>query len=267
MGLATANNPSEPYQVSLDIFEGPLDLLLRLIERQVLDISRISLALVTDQYLAHVTLLGDTTAENLADFLVIAAKLLVIKSRFLLPTLVPDCDEEGEDVGEQLARQLIEYKRFKDAAARIRIIEQQGLHTYLRLAPSPKFERRPFNGHLAPQELLAILQRAFTSQMSLPPMDTVVAPEIVLISECIRTIRQLLAMESRLPLSRAIGSAHSRLEVIVLFLAVLELIKQQHVQVTQDNPFGEIYVEQRPSESKNIEIATDIEDYGESFTP
>ncbi|MHB1357127.1 MAG: segregation and condensation protein A, partial [Anaerolineae bacterium] len=105
--MATPNNPSEIYHVTLDIFEGPLDLLLRLIERQVLDITRVSLALVTDQYLEHVTLLRDTTAENLADFLVIAAKLLVIKSRSLLPTLPPVTDEEGEDVGEQLARQLV----------------------------------------------------------------------------------------------------------------------------------------------------------------
>ena len=249
--MSTPNSPSDIYQVTLDIFEGPLDLLLRLIERQVLDITLVSLALVTDQYLAHVTLLRDTSAENLADFLVIVAKLLVIKSRSLLPSVTPVTDEEGEDVGEQLARQLVEYKRFKDAAARLRTIEQQGLHTYLRLAPAPKPERRALTGHLAPNELVYALLRAFTSQTSFTPIETVVAPEIVHISECIRTIKYLLQLESRLPLSRAIGNAQSRLEIIVLFLAVLELIKQRQVQFLQENPFGEIYLEARTPESNH----------------
>lgn len=264
--MATPNSPSDSYHVTLDIFEGPLDLLLRLIERQVLDITRVSLALVTDQYLAHVTLLGDTSAENLADFLVIAAKLLVMKSRSLLPTLIPAPNEEDEDVGEQLARQLVEYKRFKDAAARLRTIEQRGLHTYLRLAPAPRLERRALSGHLNPDELLTALLRAFSSQTSLAPVDTVVAPVIVHISECIRIIKYLLELETRLPLSRAIGNAQSRLEVIVLFLAVLELIKQQQVQVMQENPFGEIYLEQRAPDTDNPVNPTELSEYGETQT-
>ncbi|MHB1357930.1 MAG: segregation and condensation protein A, partial [Anaerolineae bacterium] len=201
---------------------------------------------------------------NLADFLVIAAKLLVIKSRSLLPTLPPVTDEEGEDVGEQLARQLVEYKRFKDAAARLRAIEQQGLHTYLRLAPAPRPERRALSGHLEPKELLFALLRAFNSQTSFAPIDTVVAPVIVHINECIRTIRDLLELVSRLPLSRALGSAQSRLEIIVLFLAVLELIKQQQVQVLQENPFGEIYIETRAPESQNTGDPVELTDYGET---
>ena len=264
--MAIPNSPSEPYHVTLDIFEGPLDLLLRLIERQVLDITRVSLALVTDQYLAHITLLGDTSAENLADFLVVAAKLLVIKSRSLLPSLIPAPDEEDEDVGEQLARQLVEYKRFKDAAAKLRTIEQRGLHTYLRLAPAPRIERRAPSGHLNPNELLTALLRAFSSQTSFAPVDTVVAPIIVHIGECIRTIKHLLELETRLPLSRAISSAHSRLEVIVIFLAVLELIKQQQVQVMQENPFGEIYLEQRTPDSDIPANPTDFSEYGEPQT-
>jgi segregation and condensation protein A len=264
--LATPTSASEPYHVTLDIFEGPLDLLLRLIERQVLDITRVSLALVTDQYLAHVTLLGNTSAENLADFLVVAAKLLVMKSRSLLPSLVPAADEEDEDIGEQLARQLVEYKRFKDAAARLRTIEQQGLHTYLRLAPAPKLELRVLNGNLNPDELLTALLRAFSSQTSFTPVDTVVAPAIVHISECIRTIKYLLELETRLPLSRAIGSAQSRLEVIVLFLAVLELIKQQQVRVMQESPFGEIYLEERVPDTDNMVNPTDVSEYGETQT-
>lgn len=262
--MTTPNSPSEVYHVTLDIFEGPLDLLLRLIERQVLDITLVSLALVTDQYLAHVTLLRDTTAENLADFLVVAAKLLVIKSRSLLPSVTPAAEEEGEDVGEQLARQLVEYKRFKDAAARLRAIEQKGLHTHLRLAPAPRLERRALSGRLEPNELLSALLRAFTSQTGFAPIDTVISPVIVHIGDCIRTIKYLLELESRLPLSRALGSAQSRIEIIVLFLAVLELIKQQQVQVLQENPFGEIYIETRTLESISTGDPVELTDYGET---
>jgi segregation and condensation protein A len=261
--LATPNNAAEPYQVTLDIFEGPLDLLLRLIERQVLDITRVSLALVTDQYLAYIANLEESSAENLADFLVIAAKLLVIKSRSLLPTIAPAADEENEDIGDQLARQLVEYKRFKDVAVQLRSLEQRGVHTYLRLAPTPRLERRALKGHLDPNELLSALLRAVCTQTVLPPIDTVVAPVIVHISECIRTIRYLLEQETRLPLSRAIGAAQSRLEAIVLFLALLELIKQQQVQVTQQNIFGEIYVEARTPEPDSTINIEELTDYGE----
>ena len=145
----------------------------------------------------------------------------------------------------------------------MRAIEQQGLHTYLRLATAPKPQRRVPIGHLNPDELLSALFRAFSSQPDLLPIDTVVAPVIVHIGECIQTIKYLLEQESRIPLSRALGNASSRLEVIVLFLAVLELIKQQQVQVIQQNAFGEIYVEARtpePNSSVNVELT----DYGET---
>ena len=104
------------YQVALPVFEGPLDLLLHLIERQELDITAISLAQVTNQYLEYLAGASERDPDNLADFLVVAAKLLLIKSRVLLPQPPAPPAAEEEDLGDDLVRQLVEYKRFKEAA-------------------------------------------------------------------------------------------------------------------------------------------------------
>ena len=130
------------YTVSTAVFEGPFDLLLQLIEREKLDISTVSLAQVADQFLAHVRQIELVAPDLLADFLVVAVKLVWIKSRLLLPQPIPPLDEEEEDPGEALARQLREYKRFKEAAQSLRLIEETGGHTYLRSAPPPDIERR-----------------------------------------------------------------------------------------------------------------------------
>src|SRR5438094_1219144 len=119
------------YTIQLPVFEGPLDLLLRLIEREELDITAIALAQVADQYLAHVRALEAPDPAALSAFLVIAAKLLVIKSRALLPRPVaargPD---EAPDEGEDLARQLRQYQRYKQAAALLRAWGDQGRRSY-----------------------------------------------------------------------------------------------------------------------------------------
>ena len=148
------------YQVSLDVYEGPLDLLLRLIEQEQLDITKISLVLVTDQYLAHIARLQEITAANLADFIVLAARLLVIKSRALLPKPEPPAEEEEEDPGEELARQLLEYKKYKQVAAHLRSLEETGLRAYPRIAAPPEVETRLKPGEVTLAELAAAFRRA-----------------------------------------------------------------------------------------------------------
>src|SRR5512136_2070141 len=112
-----ASLQEDPYQVRIPAFEGPLDLLLQLIEREKLDISAVSLAQVADQFLAYVRELETVAAEVLADFLAVAARLVLIKSRALLPRPAPAAgEEEEEDPAEALARQLREYKRYREAA-------------------------------------------------------------------------------------------------------------------------------------------------------
>src|SRR5262245_1181711 len=128
------------YTIRLPDFEGPLDLLLHLIEREELDVTRLSLAQVTDQYMQYLASMQRADAEQISEFLVVAAKLLLIKSRLLLPQEPIPGDEVVEDVGDELTRQLLEYRRYKQVALQMKQWESTGLHAYPRIAPRPKVE-------------------------------------------------------------------------------------------------------------------------------
>lgn len=236
----------ETYQVQLPVFEGPLDLLLQLIEREKLDISAISLAHVTDQFLAYVRSLEEADADMLADFLVVAVKLVWIKSRLLLPRPATPPEEDEEDPAEALARQLREYKRFKEAAQALRTIEEQGLHTYLRVAQPPELERRLEAEGVSLADLLTAAQTALLGVTDAPPADLpggMVAPFTLTIQDQIRHIQEVTASGKRVTFRGLLKQARYRMEVIVTLLAVLELIKRGQALVTQERAFGEIYIE------------------------
>ena len=241
-----ANLQEEAYQVRLPAFEGPLDLLLQLIEREKLDISSISLAQVADQFLVYVHELEQIGADTLADFLVVASRLVWIKSRLLLPQPPRPSDaEEEEDPAEALARQLREYKRFKDAASALRTIEEAGYHTYLRAAPPPELERHLETDPSALVDLLAAAQAALASAAaSLPPerLDGMVVPFTLTIHDQIGLIRRVTAGSQGVTFQSLLLRTHHRVEIIVTLLAVLELIKRQQIQVAQEQPFGDIMI-------------------------
>lgn len=236
----------EPYQVRLPVFEGPLDLLLQLIEREKLDISSISLAQVADQFLAYVRELEQIAADTLADFLVVAARLVWIKSHLLLPQPTrPGEEEPEEDPAEALARQLREYKRFKDAALALRDIEEAGFHTYLRAAPPPELERHLETDASALVELLAAAQVALAAAASNLPaenLDGMVVPFTLTIHDQIGLIRRATAGSQRVSFQSLLQRAHHRVEIIVTLLAVLELIKRRQIEVAQEQPFGDILI-------------------------
>jgi segregation and condensation protein A len=245
-----ASLQEEPYQVRLPAFEGPLDLLLQLIEREKLDISSISLAQVADQFLAYVRELEQISADTLADFLVVAARLVWIKSHLLLPQPTrPGDAEPEEDPAEALARQLREYKRFKDAASALRTIEESGYHTYLRAAPPPEFERHLVTDSAALVELLAAAQAALAVMApGLPPesIDGMVVPFTLTIHDQIGLIHRATAGNRGVTFQSLLQRAHHRVEIIVTLLAVLELIKRRQIEVTQAQPFGEIVISAVP---------------------
>ena len=159
------------YLVSLDVYAGPLDVLLRLIEHEELDITRVSLALVADQFLAYVAEIETISAANLGDCLVIAARLLVLKSRVLLPRYEEEPDEEDEDWESDLLERLKEYRRFKQVANALREIEASGQRSYPRLAPPPKFEPRLKPGEAFADELFKAFQQVLFRSF-LPGMKT-----------------------------------------------------------------------------------------------
>ena len=132
---------SNTYRIQLPIYEGPLDLLLELIEQAELDITKIALAQVTDQYLAYLRQVPERLLEDLISFLLVATRLLQIKSEALLPR-PPEREPGEEDPGDALARQLVAYKKYKQVAVLLSDREQDGLRSYLRLTTPPMYESK-----------------------------------------------------------------------------------------------------------------------------
>jgi segregation and condensation protein A len=249
MSFQVAAHQVEGYRVNTPVYEGPLDLLLQLIERAELDITTLALAQVTDQYLAH---LKELQAENgeqynaaeVSGFLVIAARLLQIKSAALLPrSPVDTTGEEEEDPGEALARQLITYKRFKELSAVLHQREEDGLRTYLRVAPPAiKVEAKLDLSDVTITDLARAAFEIFSSKPDLPALSRVVAMPRVTIREKILTIVDNLRSLSTGTFSGFLKRRGDRLEIVVTFLAMLELIKRHVVEATQPDLFAEIEV-------------------------
>lgn len=235
---------TEPYRVQLPVFDGPLDLLLRLIEEQALDITVVALAQVTDQFLTHVRALQTPDPRVLADFLTVAAKLVLIKSRSLLPKPPPlPEDEEGEeDVGEALARQLREYQQFKQLAAQLGAREAAGLRMFTRELPPTELPVPLGLGSVQLDDLIAAFRRALTRLPASPTPETPIQPHTITIEGKMEALRERLR-HGPLSFSVWLAEAHTRYEVIAAFLALLELIKQRQVTARQANPFAEIWLD------------------------
>jgi segregation and condensation protein A len=237
--------PSPEYQVTLPVFEGPLDLLLDLIERQELEITKIALAQVTDQYLAYLRSATQHAIADLASFLVIAARLIQIKSEALLPR--PPVRQPGEeDPGDLLARQLMAYKKYKQVAIQLAERQDMNLHAYLRLAAPPAIEPKLDLSGVGLPQLLRALQAALASNATAAGLTQIMASPVVRIRDKIRLIGAALRAAGRTTFREAIRHARSRLEIVVTFLAMLELLKRMAVEADQPVMFGEIEIVRGP---------------------
>jgi len=235
---------SAAYQVALPVFEGPLALLLHLIERQELDITQVSLAQVTNQYLEYLSQVSERNPDHLADFLVVAAKLLLIKSRVLLPQPPQALAlEEGEpDIGEDLIRQLIVYKQFKQAAGWLGELEAGGQQSYIRLAGTPVLERVTDLSDVTLDDLLTVVHRVLAAQESMPSVNGVLTPTAITIADQMELIERETVHGRSVSFPRLLERTTSRLEIIVTLLAVLEMIKRLRIIVRQDRTFGDIQI-------------------------
>jgi segregation and condensation protein A len=242
MDLNIASQQTSGYTVTIPVYEGPLDLLLRLIEHAELDITVVALALVTDQYLTHIRKLDNARPDEISAFLVIAAKLIQIKSEALLPR--PPLREVSEDdPAENLARQLRNYKRFKEVANLFEQRDAQGLHTYLRLAPPPKIEGRLDLSEITLTDLLEAARSIYLHGKEKQSLGTVISAPRVTIRQKIAYIANALSKNKNSSFKTLLGSANSRLEVVVTFLALLELVKRYRVSASQETLFGDIQIE------------------------
>ncbi len=230
------------FELRLTVFQGPLDLLLHLIEREELDITAVSLAQVTDQYWAYLHSASGLDPEALAEFIAIGAKLLYIKSRALLPELRPQPrEEEKEDVGEALAQALVEYKRFRQAAETFRDLEERGQRAYPRVAPPKGVVLPPGLKGVTLEGLLSIFQEALSRQPAEEVTEGAIPREPVRVADKMETVLVAVARgQGRASFRALVEACTSRTEVIVVFLAVLELMKGGRVRAEQEGLFGDI---------------------------
>ncbi|TLN09784.1 hypothetical protein FDZ74_11460 [bacterium] len=261
VSLQVAGHQTEGYTISTEVYAGPLDLLLELIEHAELDITRLALAQVTDQYLAYLHKLQDSSAAEVSAFLVIAARLVQIKSAALLPR--PSLDLGGptpEDDAEALARQLILYKRFKQLAQFLDRQDQAGLHTYLRIA-APSKANLPTHLDLSGvtlDDLLAAAHAVFHSQRQLAPLSQVVSMPRVTIREKITRLIETLRRVGQATFRSILSPGSTRVEVVVTFLAMLELIKRHLVEAQQDALFGDIAIQPQGDLSQELDDETEF---------
>lgn len=230
-------------EIHLPMFDGPLELLLRLIEREDLDITAISLVSVTDQYLGAIRGEQRADAEALAEFVVIGAKLIYLKSRALLPrppAIEPEETLLDDAVGQELVELLVEYRRFKEAAQVLAERQHAGVRVYPRLAPPPAVPEGPGLQGVTVEAMRRIMLDILRRTPA-PPRH-VVRRDRVTMAAVIERVREQLREGGRVSFRRLLESCRTRVEVIVSFLAVLELLKGGECDAAQPTPFGDIEI-------------------------
>ena len=262
MSFRVAGYQTEGYRIETEVYQGPLDLLLELIERAELDITHLALAEVTDQYLEYMHRLQLENPAEVSAFLIIATKLLLIKSNALLPKQNLNLDEEEEDPGEALARQLILYKKFKDVANWIGEREFEGYKSYLRIAPPMKIHVQPkldLSG-VSLEDLIIAAKEILLGRPPLPDLSAVVNMSRITIREKINFILEDIRKRGSTSFRKMLSRRSSRIEIVVTFLAMLELVKQHIITAKQSVLFGDIDIDSSGDLVNNLELEIEFEE-------
>jgi segregation and condensation protein A len=241
--VKTSLNP--PFEVHIPVFEGPLALLLHLIEKNELDITKIALAQVTDEFLSYVeTLREKMDIAVVADFLSVAARLIWIKSRALLPKPPASAKQQidEEDVGDELIRQLRAYRQYKQAAAWLLERDQQALHSYIHVGPPPRPQKINLDMTGLTLDILYSTAQVLLYPVEKPRPEEAIQRVRISISQQIVVIRQNLMRLARVTFNHLLSRKPTRVEAAVTLQAILELIKQRTVQAEQPEPFGDITI-------------------------
>ena len=235
------------YKVQFDVFEGPLDLLLYLIKKEEVDIYEVNLTKLATQFIEYIEVMRMLDLEIAGEFLVMASTLMYIKSRELLPKAQQvQSDEEDDEMDPrwELIRQLVEYKKFKDAAAQLQNLETEQENTYPRVPGkielpvppgSPKSEVSLF-------DLINAVNTVMRRINEREPMDAIFE-EKWSVSQKIEIIVKLLAEKLIVKFTELFEDVSSRYEVVCTFLAILELIRLKQATCTQEEEFGEIFIQ------------------------
>ena len=246
-------------EISLQNFDGPLDLLLHLIKTNEMDIYDIQMVEVTEQYLGIIDQMKQLDLDIAGEFLLMAATLIHIKSRMLLPVSEELEEEEGEDPRAELVRRLLEYQRYKEAAESLSVL--------------PLLDRDIFSSQFVPTELLNDtddtivvgvfqLAEAFHRILQDVPPETFheVVREHLSVAEHIQLVLQKLADSGRVTFQDIFPERPNRLQLVVTFLAALELVKMRMIEVEQANEFGEIWLSMAVVEQGSTDVGVIAED-------
>lgn len=255
------------YQVRLEVFEGPFDLLLHLIAKREVDIYEVSLATITEDYLEHLKQMQELDLEVATEFLVVAATLIEIKASRLLPGREVD-DEEALLLSERdlLIARLLEYRAFKDAAANLADLLRDNAAYHPRAAgPGPEYAHLAPDllARVSPQRLAEIAANALApKQAQVQVLDlSHITPIRATVAEAIAEVLRTLEGRERVTFKEITASCHTRIDIVVRFLALLELIKQGEADVDQADVFGDIEV-RRKGEGASIEdVVARVDEY------
>lgn len=236
------------YNIVLDNFEGPLDLLLKLIDKSKIDIYDIPISDITEQYMDFIYKMEDLNLELASEFLIMASILLEIKSKMLLPLEI-DLDEEEIDPREDLVLRLLAYKKYKEAARELReyeTIEAQAFYKPqedLTLEEDIDYQLDFFSLHLLVRSLNNILNRKNLTEKEMNIGE--ITRDEYSIRECVDHILEKLKLQSKIKFTELLREHSSRNEIVAYFLSVLELIKQKHIYVIQDEAFTDLLINKR----------------------
>ena len=232
-------------KVQLDVFEGPLDLLLYLVKKEEVDIYQVNLTTIASQFIEYIDVMRQMDLDVAGEFLVMAATLMYIKSRELLPVdQQASLEEEEDELNDprwELIRQLVEYKKFKDAAAELQERETVQIDTFPRQPGRPQLPPEPPTSKpdVTLFDLLSAVG-AVLKRFSKPEETRDVFEDKWTVSEKIESVMEILGSRSRVRFSELFGQSTSRTEVVVTFLALLELIRLRQLKVFQPEPFSDI---------------------------
>jgi len=238
------------YKVQFEVFEGPLDLLLYLIKKEEVDIYEVNLTKLASQFLEYIDTMRLLDLEIAGEFLVMAATLMYIKSRELLPVdqqVAVEGEEDEEDPRWELIRQLVEYKKFKDAAGRLQDLETRQSEVYPRLPGKPELPEEPaeFRPDVSVFDLINAVNRVLSRFEKRTDLRDIFDDRWT-VSQKIETLSSLILERERLKFSELFDHVTSRSEVVVTFLAMLELIRLKRIVVTQPDSFAEIELARGP---------------------
>ncbi|MEY8415219.1 segregation/condensation protein A [Tissierella praeacuta] len=232
------------YKITVDAFEGPMDLLLHLIDKAEIDIYDIPINLIAEQFIEYIRQMEELNLDIASDFLVMAATLLEIKSKLLLPNKVSSCDTQLEmeevDPRAELVRRLVEYKKYKNIVEEFRVLENIQSKVYYKPKEDlidledKEFELEELNIDLLLKSLSNIIEKRNKENNKVLDINEIQRDEFTL-EECIRNIKQKLNINRMLKFSSLLDRNSTKKEIITYFLSVLELIRMKHINVMQED--------------------------------